>query len=235
VNSGVATGAAALSIGSHTITALYGGDANFMASSSTGFTETIVGLPTLAIAVTEAIEVTDTPVLSESPPPLTIAVTEAIKVTDTPVVLIPAAMLVTIAVTPATPSITEGLTRQFAATGTYADGGTQNLSNIATWISGTPAVATITSGGLVTAVAAGTSTISATSGAVVGSTVLTVTAAVCNVSQDAAATVVDVQRMISEALGIIREPDDLNGDGVVNVSDVQIVMNAALGLGCMVG
>jgi hypothetical protein len=38
--------------------------------------------------------------------------------------------------------------------------------------------------------------------------------------------------MINEALGAAPAVNDLNGDGVVNVLDVQIVSNAALGLNC---
>ena len=38
--------------------------------------------------------------------------------------------------------------------------------------------------------------------------------------------------IINEALGLQQAVDDLNSDGVVNVADVQIVINAALRLGC---
>jgi hypothetical protein len=85
--------------------------------------------------------------------------------------------LKSIAVTPATPSATAGTTVQFTATGTYSDNSTRNITSSVTWASATPAAATINSSGLATAVAVGSSTISATSGTVVGSTTLTVTAA----------------------------------------------------------
>jgi uncharacterized protein YjdB len=88
-----------------------------------------------------------------------------------------AATLVSIAVTPATPSIAPGTIEQFTATGTYTDGSTQNLTSTATWSSGTPATATINNAGLATSAAQGTATISAASGSVSGSTLLTVTAA----------------------------------------------------------
>jgi alpha-tubulin suppressor-like RCC1 family protein len=45
-----------------------------------------------------------------------------------------------------------------------------------------------------------------------------------------APVVVDVQAKINEALGVAAA-NDLNGDGVVNAVDVQIVINAVLGLG----
>jgi uncharacterized protein YjdB len=92
-----------------------------------------------------------------------------------------AAALVSIAVTPATPSIALGTTQQFTATGTYTDGSIQNLTSMAQWSSDTPATATIgTTGatmGLATSVAQGTANITATSGAISGSTLLTVTPA----------------------------------------------------------
>ncbi len=87
-----------------------------------------------------------------------------------------AAALVSIAVTPANPSIAAGQQQQFNATGTYTDGSHQNLTNTATWTSSAPAVATV-SGGLAAGVAVGSTTIQATSGSISGSTSLTVTAA----------------------------------------------------------
>ncbi|MGD0404555.1 MAG: Ig-like domain-containing protein [Candidatus Acidiferrales bacterium] len=84
--------------------------------------------------------------------------------------------LVSIAVTPANPSIAKGTTQQFTATGTYSDNSTQNLTGSATWTSQTTAVATITAGGLATGAGTGTSTIKAALGAISGTTTLTVTA-----------------------------------------------------------
>ena len=40
------------------------------------------------------------------------------------------------------------------------------------------------------------------------------------------------QAMINEILGENAPANDLNGDGVVNVVDLQIVINAAIQLGC---
>src|SRR5262249_42171822 len=56
-----------------------------------------------------------------------------------------AATLVSIQVTPPGPSIANGLSRQFAAVGTYTDNSTQDLTAMATWASSDPNVATITS------------------------------------------------------------------------------------------
>jgi hypothetical protein len=87
-----------------------------------------------------------------------------------------APVLVSIAVTPANPSIAAGTTQQFTATGTYSDGSTQNLTSTATWSSSVPGVATISTTGLASALAPGQTTIAAASGAINGSTTLTVTA-----------------------------------------------------------
>jgi FG-GAP-like repeat/Bacterial Ig-like domain (group 2)/FG-GAP repeat len=87
------------------------------------------------------------------------------------------ANLVSITVSPSAPSISSGQSQQFLATGGYSDGSSQNLTNV-TWSSGTSAVATISSTGLATGVAAGTSMVEAASGTIDGSTTLTVTAPV---------------------------------------------------------
>jgi len=98
-------------------------------------------------------------------------------VSGTTTLTVTAAALVSLAVTPATPSIALGTTQQFTATGTFTDGSTQDLSSTATWTSDTPATATINSAGLGQSAGTGTATVSATS-TVSGTTVLTVTAAV---------------------------------------------------------
>jgi hypothetical protein len=84
------------------------------------------------------------------------------------------AQLVSISVTPANPSIPMGVTEQFAASGTYSDGTTHDMTMQVTWRSSNTSVATVNSSGLATAVAAGTATITGTSGSISGSTTLTV-------------------------------------------------------------
>jgi len=84
--------------------------------------------------------------------------------------------LTSITVTPATPSAPPGTTVQFHSTGTYSDNSTQDLTSTATWASSNTAGATITAAGLATAGTAGQSTtISATSGVISGSTTFTAT------------------------------------------------------------
>jgi hypothetical protein len=92
-----------------------------------------------------------------------------------------APLLVSIAVTPASPSVTTGATQQFTATGTYTDGSTSNLTSSVTWSSSSSS-ASITSGGLATGVAAGSSTITAASGSIGGIATLTVTPAVTSIA-----------------------------------------------------
>jgi len=85
-----------------------------------------------------------------------------------------AATLVSLAVSPANPSMAVGTTRQFTAMGTFSDASTQDVTGVVVWTSSTSAVATINGQGLATSVAAGATTIKALSGSVSGSTTLTV-------------------------------------------------------------
>ena len=84
------------------------------------------------------------------------------------------ATLTNITVAPANPSILAGATQPFTATGTYSDSSTQDITSQATWRSSNTGVATVNAGGLATAVAAGTTTISAALAGITNSTVLTV-------------------------------------------------------------
>ena len=81
-----------------------------------------------------------------------------------------AATLVSIAITPASPSVTDGATQQFTATGTYTDNSTQNLTASVTWASSNTTIASVSnapgSGGLATAAGVGTTAIGASLGAV---------------------------------------------------------------------
>ena len=87
------------------------------------------------------------------------------------------AILQSISVTPANPSIAKGTTMQFIAIGTYTDS-TQDLTNIVTWSSSAPAVATINGTGVAQSLITGSTTIqAATSGLTSSPITLTVTAA----------------------------------------------------------
>jgi hypothetical protein len=88
------------------------------------------------------------------------------------------AALVALDVTPAIPSIPAGLLQQFSATGTFSDGRTKDMTSEVTWTSSDVAVAAVSnatdSDGLAKTLVQGTTTITATSGAISGGTLLTV-------------------------------------------------------------
>ena len=95
-----------------------------------------------------------------------------------PILGLPGADLVSVTVTPANASTPGGTTQQFAATATYADGTSRNVTIGAAWTSGTPAVASINgASGLATGISVGTTVITASFGGRSGSTNLTVTPA----------------------------------------------------------
>ncbi len=107
-------------------------------------------------------------------------------VTASTVLTVSPAVLQSIALTPANPSVPDGVNQQFTAMGTFSDNSTQNLTSQVTWASGTTSVATISnatgSKGLASSVAKGTSTISVAFDGVTGSTVFTVTAALVSIA-----------------------------------------------------
>ena len=89
-----------------------------------------------------------------------------------------AVTLTSIAISPRGDTVSTGFTKQFTATGTYSNGTTADITNTVTWASSATSKATISnaggSNGLATPVAAGSTNISATLGAVSDSTTLTV-------------------------------------------------------------
>jgi trimeric autotransporter adhesin len=97
---------------------------------------------------------------------------------STGITITPAA-LVSISVTPPSPSVLFGATRQFAATGNYSDGSTLDIMILATWGPLTPANAAVSntagSKGLASAVGGGSATITADYGGEQGTALLTVT------------------------------------------------------------
>jgi hypothetical protein len=88
-----------------------------------------------------------------------------------------AATLNSISITPGTPALAAGSVRNFTATGFYSDGQARDLTSTVTWASSQSSVATVQASGSVSALVAGSTTISAQLGAVVGSTNLIVNSA----------------------------------------------------------
>ncbi len=91
------------------------------------------------------------------------------------------AVLEQIEVTPTTATLPVGFELSFRATGRYSDGHADDITTLVTWSSGTVGTATISNAagakGVSTAIAAGTTTITATRDSITGSSVLTVSAA----------------------------------------------------------
>jgi len=83
------------------------------------------------------------------------------------------ATLVSLSITPVNPALIDpalafGANAQMTASGSYSDGSTQDLTGVATWQSSAPGVASVDNAGVVTAVAVGDTTITATSAGVSG-------------------------------------------------------------------
>lgn len=85
--------------------------------------------------------------------------------------------LVSIALTPASPSITAGVSQRFVATGTFTDSSTQQLAS-STWSTSDNTIATVTSDvsnyGTAFGVGQGTATVGACTGAICGTATVTV-------------------------------------------------------------
>jgi len=84
-------------------------------------------------------------------------------------------VLTGLTVGPQSPNIQQGSVLQMSAIGTYDDGSTKTLTSGVFWSSSDSGVAPISAGGLVSAAASGTATITASAGAVSGTSVVTVT------------------------------------------------------------
>ena len=82
--------------------------------------------------------------------------------------------LTTVTVGPTGFNLPVGSTQQMTATGTYNDGSTKTLTSGVVWTSSDGNVATVSSSGKVTGVAAGTATITAQSGTITGTASITV-------------------------------------------------------------
>jgi uncharacterized protein YjdB len=83
-------------------------------------------------------------------------------------------VLSSIATSPATADLAVGATEQFTAQATYNDGSTADVTSSATWADANGKVATITASGLATGVAAGSTIVTASMGALSGTATLTI-------------------------------------------------------------
>ena len=74
-------------------------------------------------------------------------------------------------ITPTSSSIPVGVAQQYSATGNYSDGGTKDLTTQVVWTSSNPGVATIDAAGFATAVAPGSTAITAIQGNIASASV----------------------------------------------------------------
>jgi uncharacterized protein YjdB len=102
------------------------------------------------------------------------------SVSGTASVVVNAASVSSITISPALFSIASGQNQQLTAQAVYPDGTSQDVTSQATWSSSATNVATVSGTGLVSGVSAGTSTITATLGSVSRTAVATVTTAQLN-------------------------------------------------------
>ena len=93
------------------------------------------------------------------------------------------AVLTSISVSPANPTVIQGQTDQFIASGIYSDKSTQDLTGLVTWSSATGSVATVSSTGLASGIAQGKSTISASYQGITGSAPLAGEPTACHIDQ----------------------------------------------------
>jgi uncharacterized protein YjdB len=95
-------------------------------------------------------------------------------VSGTASVTITPAVLTAINVGVPSPSLAAGATEQLSATGVYSDSSTQNLTNQVTWQSSDATVASLNSGGLLTALKKGSITVTASFNSISGAGTVTV-------------------------------------------------------------
>jgi uncharacterized protein YjdB len=97
------------------------------------------------------------------------------QISGTASLLVASPAQVSLAVTPATVSVSAGAATQIKVTGTYVDGTTQDFTTLVNWSSSNAATATVGyQTGLVSGLASGTSTITATAGSVTATATVTV-------------------------------------------------------------
>lgn len=96
----------------------------------------------------------------------------AAGITGSATIFVPA--LLSISVSPGFMYVHTGTSLQLSATGNYSDGTTLDLTFVAIWKSSNPSVASVSGSGLVVAVVAGTTTITATYAGISGAATITV-------------------------------------------------------------
>ncbi len=96
-------------------------------------------------------------------------------VSDSATLTVSTPTLVSLTVSPASPSVPKGDTQRFAATGTFSDQSTQDVTSTVVWTTSAAGIASINGAGLATGLGVGKATITATSNSITGVDSLTVT------------------------------------------------------------
>lgn len=125
------------------------------------------------------------------------------------------ANLVSLAVTPANPSVALGSAQQVIATGSFDDGSTQDLTLTASWESSNRSVARVTATGTATGLGIGDADISPTVGALSGSTTATVDGSSVKKVQ-----IVPVSRVAVGTRVQLRAAAVLNDGGMIDVTQI---------------
>ena len=157
-------------------------------------------------------------------PPAAISLVAAVPLTVNPNIGVQGQSLASVAIT--------GQNTSFIAGTTVAGFGAGITVNSLTINSSTGATASIAIAGNA---ALGPRTVTMTTGGEVAvlSSGFTVLPGPCDVTRDPVISVADVQQMINEVLGTAPPLNGFHNNGTVTVVDVQVVLNAALGMGCV--
>jgi len=136
-------------------------------------------------------------------------------------------VVVQVLVTPIAPTYHVGQSAQFQATAIYSDGISRGVTNQATWQSNGPAVAGVSPRALVTALAAGRATISATYQGLTGSSTVTVdSATIVSISVSPASVtkaIGQTQRFTATAIYSNGTSQDVTGVATWQSNDVTVV------------
>jgi hypothetical protein len=142
---------------------------------SDGTTRDITAQVTWASATTAAVSISPAGLATSGQPGSTNISATLGGVVGSTSLSVTAATLMSITLAPTNPSIAATTTQQFTARAHFSDGDAHDVTQQATWTSGTLATGTIGPSGLATGVDAGTTTISASLTGVTGTTTLAVT------------------------------------------------------------
>lgn len=153
----------------------------------------------------------------------TVTITASLNgVSGTASVTVTSPTLTTITVGVPSPSLASGATEQLSATGVFSDNSTQDLANQVTWQSSDATIASISSGGLLTALKKGTVSVTATLNSISGTGTVTVDSA-------ALSSISIMPAMFSIASGQSKQlsVQAVYGDGTTEDVTSQVTWNSA--------